>query len=74
MVGDDEMQLTVARAAVDLLATAEGPEARVDLDLEWPVDRKTAYKAWQPPIPSPIVQVFLDRLAARRAAADRPDA
>ena len=74
MVDDQEMQLMVARAAVDLLATAEEPGARVDLDLEWPIDRKTAYKAWQPPVPSPVVQVFLDRLAADRAAAAGPDA
>ncbi len=65
--GDRAMQRTVAAAAVALLAEATGPDTRRDLDIEWPVDRKTAYKDWQPPEPSPIVQLFLDRLAAGRA-------
>ncbi len=69
MVGDRDMQFRVARAAVDLIDTAATPGTRVDLDIEWPQDPKQAYKEWQPPMPSPIVQVFLDRLAESRAAA-----
>ncbi len=68
MPGDRAMQRRVAQTAVDLLEGADEPGARVDLDIEWPVERKQAYKDWQPPVPSPIVQVFLDRLAATRAA------
>ncbi len=64
--GDRAMQRQVAEAAVDLLAGATEPGTRRDLDIEWPVDRKTAYRDWQPAEPSPIVQVFLDRLAASR--------
>ena len=66
MVGDRAMQREVALAAVGLLADADGPGIRRDLDIEWPVERKVAYRAWQPPVPSPIVQVFLDQLAASR--------
>ncbi len=67
MPGDRSMQREVATAAVEVLAAAERPGTRRDLDIAWPVDRKTAYKDWQPATPSPIVQVFLDRLAASRA-------
>ena len=66
MPDDSAMQRMVAEAAVRLLAEADGPGTRHDLEIEWPVDRKTAYKDWQPAMPSPIVQVFLDRLAASR--------
>ena len=66
MAGDRAMQREVADAAVQMLAEATGPGARRDLDIEWPVERKAAYKGWQPPVPSPIVQMFLDRLAESR--------
>ena len=69
VANDAAMQLAVLGTAVELLATATGPEARVDLEIEWPIDTKQAYKDWQPSVPSPIVQVFIDRLAATRAAA-----
>ena len=75
MPHDRSMQRQVAAAAVQLLAEATGPGTRVDLDLAWPVDRRTAYKDWQPPVPSPIVQVFLDRLAeSRRPTTAKEDA
>ncbi len=45
MVHDEEMQLAVATAAVDIVARADSPETRVDVDIEWPVDIKTAYKS-----------------------------
>ena len=74
MVGDLAMQLEVARAAVDLVATATEPGSRVDLDIEWPVDAKAAYKGWQPPEPSPIVLHSLDLIRElRRAAAKASD-
>ncbi len=73
-VGDDDTHRTVARAAVDLAGSATAPETRVDLDLEWPFDLKTAYKAWQPSEPSPIVKTMLDSLRrARRDAARGED-
>lgn len=66
MPEDRATQRTVTAAAIDLVATATEPETRRDLDVVWPQDRKTAYKDWQPAEPSPIVRLFLDRLAAER--------
>lgn len=54
-----EMQTQVLRAALDLAATAIQPEARVDLEIDWPVSRAQAYRDWQPPEPSPIVEAIL---------------
>ena len=72
MPGDAEMQHRVLAAALDLLVTADGPETRVDVDEEWPIDRKVAYKSWQPAEPSPIVAHNIDQIRrARRQAADR---
>jgi hypothetical protein len=68
MVGDQEMQLEVLRSAVDLVATATGPVRR-DLDIEWPVDARKAYKSWQPPVPSPIVAHSLALIRQMRRAA-----
>ena len=48
MVDDLDMQREVAEAAVRLLEQAREPETRPRLELEWPVDTKTAYRAWQP--------------------------
>ena len=66
MPGDRVTQRRVAEAAVHLLTDAAVPGTRRDLEIAWPQDRKTAYRDWQPPEPSPVVQVFLDRLAATR--------
>jgi len=64
-VGDTTTHRRVVEAALDLVEEAAEPGARVDLDdLVWPVDRKTAYRAWQPPEPSPIVAAMI---AARRS-------
>ena len=63
------MQTDTLRAAVELLSTADQPETRVDLDTEWPVDRKEAYKNWQPAEPSPIVAHSIEAIRARRKAA-----
>ena len=71
MVNDLDMQLQVAEAAVRLLEEAREPEARRDLEIEWPVDTKTAYRAWQPPEISPIVAANLELIRkARREQAD----
>ena len=61
---DVDMQWRVLMTSLTVLAGATQPGARIDLDLEWPVPVKEAYKAWQPAEASPIVAVFLN--AARR--------
>ena len=61
MVDDLDMQREVAEAAVRLLEQAEEPETRRDLEIEWPIDTKTAYRAWQPAEASPIVAASLAR-------------
>ena len=69
---DANMQTRTLRAALDLLVSAGKPETRVDIDEVWPIDRKEAYKSWQPSEPSPIVAHSIDTIrAARRAAANR---
>ncbi len=52
---DAAMQRTVCEAALKLLTEAAEPEARLDVDLEWPVEAAVAYRDWQPAEPSPIV-------------------
>lgn len=66
VAGDAAMQTRTLRAALDLLDHATEPEARVDVEEPWPVDRKTAYKAWQPSEPSPIVAMMIQQLRAER--------
>ncbi len=68
MVDDLDMQREVAEAAVRLLEQAREPETRRDLELEWPIDTKTAYRAWQPTEVSPIVAASLARRKARAEA------
>ncbi len=55
MPNDRAMQRKVSDAALRLLAEASEPESRVDVDIEWPVDARTAYRDWQPSEASPIV-------------------
>ncbi len=68
MVDDLDMQREVAEAALLLLEQAREPETRRDLELEWPIDTKTAYRAWQPTEVSPIVAASLARRKARSEA------
>jgi hypothetical protein len=73
MPDDQAMQRTVAGAAVRLLSEATEPESRLDVDIEWPIDQRTAYRDWQPAEPSPIVAYNIRRrqeLEARRASSD----
>ena len=65
MPHDEVMQMRVSRAAVDLLATASQPESRVDVEIHWPIDTKTAYRDWQPAEASPIVAEMLRQQAAQ---------
>jgi hypothetical protein len=59
--GDRLVQRRVLITALQVLAGADKPQTRVDIDLEWPEPRGQAYKAWQPPEPSPIVASLLHR-------------
>ncbi len=56
--GDDAQHREVLRAALDLLATAETPDAVVHLDLEWPNPQGDWHKRWQPKEPSPIIKAL----------------
>jgi hypothetical protein len=64
MPGDQRMQIQTLLLALRVLAGAAIPGTRVDLDVEWPVPVREAYRAWQPKVASPIVRQFLE---ARRS-------
>ena len=66
MIDDLDMQREVAEAAVRMLADATVPETRRDLAIEWPIDTKTAYRAWQPAEISPFVKMNLDAIRKSR--------
>ena len=68
MPHDLAMQTNTLRSSLELLTAATGAETRVDLDTEWPVDRKEAYKNWQPAEPSPIVAHSIAAIRAARKA------
>jgi hypothetical protein len=74
MVQDREMQTRTLRAALELLEAAPGPETRVDVEEQWPVESREAYKSWQPSEPSPIVAASIDQIrkSRREAAALEP--
>lgn len=61
MPDDLAMQRAVSEAAIELLANATEPETRVDVEIEWPIDDKTAYRDWQPTEPSPSVKFNKER-------------
>ena len=58
---DRAVQRRVLTTALAVLAGADQPQTRVDIDIEWPEPRGQAYKAWQPSEPSPIVASLLGR-------------
>lgn len=60
MPHDRAMQRQALELALRVLAGASAPGARVDLDLEWPVPVREAYRTWQPNEPSPIVKKLLE--------------
>ncbi len=62
MPGDKAMQRRVLELALRVLAGATAFGTRVDLDIEWPVPLRDAYKAWQPKEASPIVKKLLSTL------------
>ena len=65
MPGDRKMQRQVHELALRVLAGAADFGTRVDVDIEWPVPLRDAYRAWQPKEASPIVRKLLE---ARRPA------
>jgi len=60
MPGDTAMQRRVLALGLRVLAGAASFGTRVDLDVEWPVPLREAYRAWQPTEPSPIVKKMLE--------------
>ncbi len=66
MPHDAAMQRRVLELALEVLAGAAAFGTRVDLDIEWPVPVREAYRAWQPKEPSPIVRKFLESRALGR--------
>ena len=58
--GDKSMQRQVLELALRMLAGANAPGTRVDLDVEWPVPLREAYRGWQPKEASPIVKMLLE--------------
>jgi len=60
------MQHRVLGEALHVLAGADRFGTRIDIDLEWPIPRKEAYRNWQPAEPSPIVQWWISRGALDR--------
>jgi hypothetical protein len=58
--GDRPMQRQVLELGLRVLAGASAPGTRVDLDREWPVALREAYRAWQPKEASPIVKLMLE--------------
>ena len=59
MPGDKTMQRRVLELALRVLAGSAAFGTRVDVDIEWPVSLRDAYKAWQPKEASPIVRKML---------------
>ena len=55
------LQRRVLGTALTVLAGATTPGTRVDVDVEWPVPRRQAYRDWQPSEPSPIVAMMLEQ-------------
>lgn len=60
MPHDRAMQRGVLELALRVLAGATGFGTRVDLDVEWPVPLREAYRSWQPKVASPIVRRMLE--------------
>jgi len=63
MPGDRAMQRRVLELGLHVLAGAASFGTRVDLDVEWPLPLREAYRAWQPKVPSPIVRKLLEARA-----------
>jgi D-proline reductase (dithiol) PrdB len=64
MPRDRGMQRRTLELALRVLSGATRFGTRVDVDIEWPVPVREAYRAWQPKEPSPIVKQLLDQRRA----------
>jgi hypothetical protein len=53
--GNVTQQMRVIRQTLEVLETSTNPGIITHSDEVWPMDQKEAYKAWQPPEPSPII-------------------
>src|SRR5438067_11308695 len=60
MPHDRVMQRQVLELALRVLAGPATFGTRIDLDVEWPVPLREAYRAWQPNQPSPIAKKLLE--------------
>ena len=60
MPHDRAMQRRTLELALQVLSGAAAFGTRVDLDIEWPVPLREAYRAWQPKEPSPMVKKLLE--------------
>jgi hypothetical protein len=63
MPHDKAMQRRVLELGLRVLAGASAFGTRVDVDIEWPVPVREAYRAWQPKVASPIVRKMLEARA-----------
>jgi hypothetical protein len=64
--GDRETQTGVIQAALKLLEEAREPGEIRELDYVWPQDMDEAKRDWQPPEPSPIIKMMLERRRAQQ--------
>ena len=69
MPGDMKMQRQVLERALRVLAGAKDFGMRVDVEIEWPIPLRDAYRAWQPKEASPIVRKLLETLRPRNSEA-----
>jgi len=60
MARDSGMQRSALELALRALAGAAAFGTRVDLDVEWPIPLRDAYRSWQPKEASPIVKKLLE--------------
>jgi hypothetical protein len=67
--GDRETQLSVIRAALQMLEESPEPGAIRELDLEWPQPLDEAKRDWQPPEPSPVIKMMIEQ--RRKQAEER---
>jgi len=66
--GDRALQRRILELALVVLAGAAGFGTRVDVDVEWPVPVREAYRSWQPTEPSPIVAHLIEQTRSSRGA------
>jgi hypothetical protein len=65
MPHDRPVQRRVLETALTVLTGAASAGTRVDVDVEWPLPLREAYRGWQPAQPSPIVSLMLERMRER---------